>query len=626
MNHPFTGPREEDLDRLESDPGSVRARAYDVVVNGWELGSGSIRIHRADLQERVFRVLGISAEEGQERFGFLLDALKYGAPPHGGIALGLDRICAIAAGATSLRDVIAFPKTTSGIDLMTKAPADVLPGQLAELGLRAAGPAIGVSPTPAERPRVERSAGGRAERSGSARGFCVTPGPLSRVAVGPFPPRVAGLGALGRRIRSARRWAPPSSSTSRSRTAKPRSRWRTWRRIAEAALAAGLRRDDAFVAVGGGVVDGRDRVCRGDPSARRGVECRADDDGRHGRRRDRREDGRQSSLSGRTCSARSIPRARCSRTRPASRRCPTGTIAPGSWRHTRRPGSRTRSSPRAPRESLLGGARARGAALVDAAGGRCPRQGRNRRSRSAGRGTAASAQLRPHAGPRRRGRGAFGNAPARRGGRVGHRRGAGNLEAARRPARSEDAAAIRRCSPRSALSRSPSATRRGSRPCSRSTRRRRRAGTAGVLLEAIGRARVEARCRFRRMARRGRYNVFIVSRGSGRRRIRLFVLLSGALILASLVPLLVAEAVLIRPEPADPGDARREVPDALLRGDRGPHLRLLRRRRPAADQGRRRDSAGGAADGQGSLRLDRRSPRFWAECSRARTPWWPCGP
>ncbi len=134
MNHPFTGPREEDLDRLESDPGSVRARAYDVVVNGWELGSGSIRIHRADLQERVFRVLGIGEAEGRERFGFLLDALRYGAPPHGGIALGLDRICAIAAGATSLRDVIAFPKTTSGIDLMTKAPASVFPQQLRELG------------------------------------------------------------------------------------------------------------------------------------------------------------------------------------------------------------------------------------------------------------------------------------------------------------------------------------------------------------------------------------------------------------------------------------------------------------------------------------------------------------
>src|SRR5262249_16489361 len=135
MNHPFTGPREEDLDRLESDPGSVRARAYDVVVNGWELGSGSIRIHRADLQERVFRVLGIGEAEGRERFGFLLEALRYGAPPHGGIALGLDRICAIAAGAPCLRDVIACPKTPSGLDLMTKAPASVLPGQLEDLGL-----------------------------------------------------------------------------------------------------------------------------------------------------------------------------------------------------------------------------------------------------------------------------------------------------------------------------------------------------------------------------------------------------------------------------------------------------------------------------------------------------------
>jgi aspartyl-tRNA synthetase len=136
MNHPFTAPREEDLQRLESDPGSVRARAYDVVVNGWELGSGSIRIHRAELQERVFRRLNIGEEEAKERFGFLLEALRYGAPPHGGIALGLDRICAIAAGATSLRDVIAFPKTTSGICLMTKAPARVLPEQLAELGLQ----------------------------------------------------------------------------------------------------------------------------------------------------------------------------------------------------------------------------------------------------------------------------------------------------------------------------------------------------------------------------------------------------------------------------------------------------------------------------------------------------------
>ena len=127
---------DEDLGLLEDNPGSVRARAYDVVVNGWELGSGSIRIHRADLQERIFRRLGIGEEEGRERFGFLLEALQYGAPPHGGIALGLDRICAIAAGASSLRDVIAFPKTTSGIDLMTKAPARVFPEQLAELGLQ----------------------------------------------------------------------------------------------------------------------------------------------------------------------------------------------------------------------------------------------------------------------------------------------------------------------------------------------------------------------------------------------------------------------------------------------------------------------------------------------------------
>jgi aspartyl-tRNA synthetase len=135
MNHPFTSPRDEDLRLLGSDPGRVRARAYDVVMDGEELGSGSIRIHRADVQERVFRALGISEAEGRERFGFLLDALKFGAPPHGGIALGLDRICMIAAGASSLRDVIAFPKTTSGSDLMTGSPSAVAAEQLEELGI-----------------------------------------------------------------------------------------------------------------------------------------------------------------------------------------------------------------------------------------------------------------------------------------------------------------------------------------------------------------------------------------------------------------------------------------------------------------------------------------------------------
>jgi len=135
MHHPFTAPREEDLPRLEDDPGSVRARAYDVVLNGTELGGGSIRIHRADVQSRVFQALGIAEQEARDKFGFLLDALRFGAPPHGGIAFGLDRICMLAAGGTSIRDVIAFPKTSSGLDLMAKAPSAVNPEQLRELGL-----------------------------------------------------------------------------------------------------------------------------------------------------------------------------------------------------------------------------------------------------------------------------------------------------------------------------------------------------------------------------------------------------------------------------------------------------------------------------------------------------------
>ncbi|HVS01969.1 MAG TPA: aspartate--tRNA ligase [Thermoanaerobaculia bacterium] len=136
VNHPFTAPRAEDLELLASDPGAVRSRGYDVVLDGVELGGGSIRIHDPVLQQQVFTVLGIGEEEARQRFGFLLEALTFGAPPHGGIALGLDRLVMLLAGAGSLRDVIAFPKTTSASCLMTDAPAPVDRRQLEELGIR----------------------------------------------------------------------------------------------------------------------------------------------------------------------------------------------------------------------------------------------------------------------------------------------------------------------------------------------------------------------------------------------------------------------------------------------------------------------------------------------------------
>jgi aspartyl-tRNA synthetase len=135
MHHPFTSPDPRDLDRLESDPGSVRALAYDAVLDGLEMGGGSIRMHDPELQGRVFRLLGIGPEEARARFGFFLDALRFGAPPHGGIALGLDRLAMVLAGASSLREVIAFPKTASATDLMTEAPSEVDPKQLRELGV-----------------------------------------------------------------------------------------------------------------------------------------------------------------------------------------------------------------------------------------------------------------------------------------------------------------------------------------------------------------------------------------------------------------------------------------------------------------------------------------------------------
>ncbi|HSK96310.1 MAG TPA: amino acid--tRNA ligase-related protein, partial [Euzebyales bacterium] len=136
VHHPFTAPTAEGLARLEDAPGEVPARAYDLVLNGLELGGGSIRINRADVQRRVFAVLGIDERLAQERFGFLLDAFTYGAPPHGGIAFGLDRLVMLLAGESSIRDVIPFPKTQTGADVMTGAPSQVDETQLRDLGLR----------------------------------------------------------------------------------------------------------------------------------------------------------------------------------------------------------------------------------------------------------------------------------------------------------------------------------------------------------------------------------------------------------------------------------------------------------------------------------------------------------
>ena len=136
VNHPFTAPREEDLHLLATEPGKVLAKAYDVILNGWELGGGSIRIHDRDTQAKVFNLLGMSDEEARDRFGFFLEALEYGTPPHGGLALGLDRICALLSGESSIREVIAFPKTTNAVDLMADAPSKVDPRQLRELKIR----------------------------------------------------------------------------------------------------------------------------------------------------------------------------------------------------------------------------------------------------------------------------------------------------------------------------------------------------------------------------------------------------------------------------------------------------------------------------------------------------------
>jgi aspartyl-tRNA synthetase len=135
MHHPFTSPKPEDVEYLESDPGRVRANAYDFVCNGTELGGGSIRIHDAQLQQTIFKCLGFTPEQAEAQFGFLINAFKYGAPPHGGLAFGFDRLCSLFGGSESIRDYIAFPKNNAGRDVMLDGPSEVAPEQLEELYL-----------------------------------------------------------------------------------------------------------------------------------------------------------------------------------------------------------------------------------------------------------------------------------------------------------------------------------------------------------------------------------------------------------------------------------------------------------------------------------------------------------
>jgi len=167
-HHPFTMPHPDDLDLLETDPMAVRSQSYDLVLNGWELGSGSIRIHRADIQRRVFKALGISDEDAESRFGFLLGAFRYGAPPHGGFAVGLDRFVALLAGEDNIREVIAYPKTQSGADLMSGAPKPLAAKQLAELGIRIVSPQVHGSLVPGAMGMPGSSATGMPGASGTS--------------------------------------------------------------------------------------------------------------------------------------------------------------------------------------------------------------------------------------------------------------------------------------------------------------------------------------------------------------------------------------------------------------------------------------------------------------------------
>ena len=138
MHHPFTAPRDEDIEYLKTDPGRVKANAYDMVLNGVEIGGGSLRIYSAELQEKVFESLGLTPAEAHEKFGFMMDAFQYGTPPHGGLAFGLDRLVMLMAKRDSIRDVIAFPKNQSARDVMSNAPSPVDAKQLRELSIRTA--------------------------------------------------------------------------------------------------------------------------------------------------------------------------------------------------------------------------------------------------------------------------------------------------------------------------------------------------------------------------------------------------------------------------------------------------------------------------------------------------------
>ena len=172
VHHAFTSPKPESLDTFDTDPGSALAYAYDLVCNGNEIGGGSIRIHRRDIQERVFAVMGLSAEDAQAKFGFLLDAFAFGAPPHGGIAFGWDRICALLAGTDSIREVIAFPKSGGGVDPLTDAPAPITPAQRKEAGvdakpsdLSALHPRRGGDASPAQQPGARSAFGSTTHRA-----------------------------------------------------------------------------------------------------------------------------------------------------------------------------------------------------------------------------------------------------------------------------------------------------------------------------------------------------------------------------------------------------------------------------------------------------------------------------